>query len=150
MNKEAIINKILEKFLDSKQIVLFGAGRRGKEVTNIIKKDKLGEIAFFIDNSIDLNNIDNIQIYKGEKLLNLDKKKYKIIICTDLIDVYEEIKNELVNLEYKENEDFISSKILRSELISNKDNPYEDYYMTSKYAPWLSDMKFSNCFNEIR
>ncbi|MDK2562690.1 TylF/MycF/NovP-related O-methyltransferase [Romboutsia sedimentorum] len=150
MNKEAIINRMFEKFLDSKQIVLFGAGRRGKEVANIIKKDKLGEIAFFIDNSIALNNIDDIHIYKGEKLLNLDKQKYKIIICTDLIDIYEEIKNELVNLEYKENEDFISSKILRSELISNKDNPYEDYDIISTYAPWLSDMKFLNCFNKIR
>ena len=150
MNKEAIINRMFEKFLDSKQIVLFGAGRRGREVANIIKKDKLGEIAFFIDNKITLNNIDDIDIYKSDKLLSLDKQKYKIIICTDLIDVYEEIKNELANLEYKENEDFISSKILRSELISNRDNPYEDYDIISTYAPWLSDMEFLNCFNLVR
>lgn len=150
MNKEKITNNLLNKFIGNKKIILFGAGNRGRIVSDIIKKENIGQIEFFVDNKIAENNINNINIYKIDKLFEIDKNNYKIIVCTDDINIYKEIKYELLDLGYLENEDFISSKILRGEVNSDKNNPYEDYYVNSIYSPWLTDEDFLYYFNKIK
>lgn len=150
MNKEIISNSILKKFLENKKVILFGAGRRGKIVLSIIKEENIGEVEFFIDNNISDRIINGISVYKSDKLYSLKKNYYKIIVCTEDINVYEEIKQNLLDMGYIENEDFISSKILRSELKSSKENPYEDYNINSTYAPWLLDEEFLNIYNKIK
>ncbi|MBN1052589.1 hypothetical protein FDB28_13000 [Clostridium botulinum] len=149
MEKEKIINNLLKKFIGSKLIILFGAGSRGREVLKIIESEKIGKVDCFIDNKIDENYINNVPIYKVDRLNNLNLDQFIIIICTDDRNIYLQINKQLKNLELRENENFLSSKILRRELKSDEDNPYEDYILDSTYAPWLKDKEFIDCYNKI-
>lgn len=146
MDKQFIINELFKSFTRGKNIILFGASRRGKIVADIIEKYRLGKVEFFIDDF----KYNDTNTYKSEKLKYIDKEKYIIIICTDMEGAYKKIKNQLINLNYEENRHFFSSRVLKSQLISDSNNPYEDYDIISTYAPWLADFEFMKYFSMIK
>lgn len=150
MNREVNVSKILKEYIGDKKIVLFGAGQRGREVLEIINNEKLGEVTCFIDNKVKQKEISSILIYGIEELLKLDRKSYIIVICTNNSKVYSEINKQLVALNFNEYENFISSSILKSESISDENNPYEDIYPEATYAPWLKDYQFIECFKKVK
>ncbi|WP_446897226.1 TylF/MycF/NovP-related O-methyltransferase [Clostridium sp. LBM24168] len=149
MNSRIDINKILKEYIGNRKIILFGAGNRGRQVLKIIKKNEIGDVICFIDNKVTKNDIFSVPIYKANQLTKLNKNSFKIIVCTNDFRVYLQISEQLLVLNFSEYENFISSNILKSEFISDENNPYEDIYPAATYAPWLRDSQFIECFKNI-
>lgn len=103
--KEEILQYAV-KSIQTKPIVIFGTGSGGLKVFDKIKKNGIKELKYFVDN--DEKKEGTIfcgkKIYKPERLL-LDKNDDIFIVIAS--SYYEEISEQLIDMEFREDIDFV-------------------------------------------
>ena len=99
------VKEAYEKLLMNKEIIIFGAGEKGKKCREKLQKHKV-KIYAFCDNDTTKKGsyIESVQIIDINSLKGLDEKKYFIVIASMLEEEIriQLIKNEIFNFVIEE------------------------------------------------
>lgn len=136
--KKYYIKDINEKIF-SRKIVLFGAGDIAQKTHKILDNFNVSHV---VDNANNLINSKDKKInldIKSPNSLVKKKSKFFIVICTTS---YREVAEQLIQLDYKIEKDFIVSPILNDLNIIDELENINKKLIFSSGAPSLKDKKF--------
>lgn len=90
---ESSLNHILKRLEETKEVVIVGAGQRGRELRKHLKKDTSVSILAFFDNSdMPERNIENIKVVKPYKI---DNENCVYVIAVDAEDSRKELRSQM-------------------------------------------------------
>lgn len=113
------LNYVIKRAEESDKIIIVGAGKRGKELLNYLKKERTIKIEGFFDNNemITGSFIENFPITKPFKangkctyILAIDKREYRNELCNQLLGLGIEKKNIIIYYGYRDYEYFCHLK----------------------------------------
>ena len=82
------------------KVVLFGTGGNAKPALKYLNDNGI-EVAYFVDNNLNIKNIETYTVHAPEILLTEEKSNLRIIITPDF-PIYKDIETQLVEMGLKE------------------------------------------------
>lgn len=141
---------LMDKIIDEigiKDIVIFGAGSRGREILGLMSDFK-NSIKYFVD-----NNWESCKECEGYTVCSPNKLKGEnVFVVVTPIHHREDIFRQLDGFGFKKNCDyiyydaFLYAWLEENHIAGTSDNPYGTLIMPMAYIPWQEDEVFwNNC-----